>query len=568
MTPQPHTRAAIYFQTDAYSTSGKKLMGRNAAGESFLKGYLRYSRADAFYSCVKHPDQAAEFESKVREYRTEPVSAITQENLYHLTGAGTLFYPGPDIGTQAHLRSLINPSGWSLCGITHTTSSAGVMDAVTGWLTAPVEPWDAVICTSRAVKQNVTVLLQAEANRLRQRLGIQRVILPKLPVIPLGMNTDDFQFDPDQKAAARRALQADSNTVVILYMGRLSFHAKAHPLAMYQALETAARNTEKKIKLVECGWFSNDYIRNAFNDAAGTACPSVEVVHLDGRDPHQRITAWAGADIFCSLSDNIQETFGITPVEAMAAGLPVVVSDWDGYKDTVRHNTDGFRIPTTMPPAGLSRDLAFRYATRVDTYDHYCGHTCMHAGVDIWETARAFITLINDNELRQKMGTAGRQRARETYDWSAIIPVYEDLWSHLGQIRTKAAKENQRRPDPTPWPARMDPFTGFVHYPTATVTEDTLIARTEDDPDRSVQALQKRVRLEMVKFAHQVIPDPETLTRLLKKIPSKPTAVKEIIEADTPRGRALNHRAVCLLLKLGVVHHLPEKRQVAPGDLP
>ena len=73
-----HTRAAIYFQTEAYSTSGKKLMGRNAAGESFLEGYLKHSRTDAFCSCVKHPDQAAEFESKVREYRTEPVSAITQ----------------------------------------------------------------------------------------------------------------------------------------------------------------------------------------------------------------------------------------------------------------------------------------------------------------------------------------------------------------------------------------------------------------------------------------------------------------------------------------------------------
>ena len=28
----------------------------------------------------------------------------------------------------------------------------------------------------------------------------------------------------------------------------------------------------------------------------------------------------------------------------MAAGLPVVVSDWDGYRDTVRDGVDGFRI--------------------------------------------------------------------------------------------------------------------------------------------------------------------------------------------------------------------------------
>ena len=29
----------------------------------------------------------------------------------------------------------------------------------------------------------------------------------------------------------------------------------------------------------------------------------------------------------------------------MAAGLPVVVSDWDGYRYTVTDGVEGFRIP-------------------------------------------------------------------------------------------------------------------------------------------------------------------------------------------------------------------------------
>ena len=56
---------------------------------------------------------------------------------------------------------------------------------------------------------------------------------------------------------------------------------------------------------------------------------------MDGRVPGVSQTAYAAADIFVSLSDNIQETFGLTPVEAMAAGLPVVASDWDGYRETI-----------------------------------------------------------------------------------------------------------------------------------------------------------------------------------------------------------------------------------------
>jgi hypothetical protein len=51
--------------------------------------------------------------------------------------------------------------------------------------------------------------------------------------------------------------------------------------------------------------------------------------------------------------DNVQETFGLAPIEAMAAGLPVIVSDWDGMKDTVTPDV-GIRIPTEVPHADLT----------------------------------------------------------------------------------------------------------------------------------------------------------------------------------------------------------------------
>ena len=163
---------------------------------------------------------------------------------------------------------------------------------------------------------------------LKDRLGISRVVLPLLPVIPLGIHTADFAFSSDQKASARAALGVSPDTLVVLFMGRLSFHAKAHPLAMYQGLEAAAQATGKSVVLVECGWHANEFIEKAYADAARMACPSVRVVTLDGRKAQDRQTAWAGADVFCSLSDNIQETFGIVPIEAMAAGLPMRISPW------------------------------------------------------------------------------------------------------------------------------------------------------------------------------------------------------------------------------------------------
>jgi hypothetical protein len=209
-----------------------------------------------------------------------------------------VYYPGPGIGEHAQHRALAgagfsNPhTAWSLCGITHTTSSAGAMDALAELITAPVQSWDAVICTSTAVKDNVQRLLQAQVNYLQERLGVSKLVLPLLPVIPLGIHTQDFVYSQDQKANARQSLGADANTLVVLFMGRLSFHAKAHPLAMYQALQTAAQQvaqTGQKIMLVECGWHANDFIQKAYQDAAQLACPSVQVRTLTGRASTNRL---------------------------------------------------------------------------------------------------------------------------------------------------------------------------------------------------------------------------------------------------------------------------------------
>ena len=448
--------AAIYYHPEAYTTSGPKLMGRNAAGESFLRGYIKHSTATEFWAQVQKPEHGQHFAQTIKaQGRAEVVKVVDKSTLSALKDIGTVYYPGPGIGEHAFHRSLAgglasaagNPhTAWSLCGITHTTSSAGAMVALAELITAPVQPWDAVICTSTAVKDNVQRLLQAQVDYLKDRLGISKLVLPMLPVIPLGIHTQDFEFTEEQKSTARQALGVDHNTLVVLFMGRLSFHAKAHPLAIYQALQKAATTlaaTGKKIVLVECGWHANDFIEKAYQDAAAQACPDVKVITLDGRQASARQTAWAGADVFCSLSDNIQETFGIVPIEAMAAGLPVVVSDWDGYKDTVRHGVDGFRIPTCMPQAGLATDLALRHALEVDTYDMYCGHTCSLVSVDIEATAQAFVQLFESAELRQQMGQAGKQRAQQLYDWRAIIAQYEALWQEQTQLRLAAQTAKQ-----------------------------------------------------------------------------------------------------------------------------
>lgn len=548
---------AFYFHPEAYLTTGKKLMGRNAAGESFIKGYFKYASTDEFFVYVNDLQHTQTLVELATPIGIERISAIPVEHTALLTEAQTLFYPGPDIGHHAFARHSIDPTGWSICGITHTTSSKTAMDAITQWLIAPIEPWDAIICTSSTVKQHVETLLQAEVNRLQERLGIQTLRLPQLPIIPLGIDTTAFTFTQEQRIHARNELHIHDHTLVVLYMGRLSFHAKAHPLSMYQALESAAIHTGKNIHLIECGWFANDYTKHAYQQAQLAICPTITVTHLDGRVRHNRNLAWASADVFCSLSDNIQETFGITPIEAMAAGLPVVVSDWDGYQDTVTTEV-GFRIPTTIPQSGLGEDLAFRHAMEVDNYDFYCGHSCIHIGVDIPKATHAFIQLFENPSLRKTLGEAGRIRARQYYDWSVIIPQYEHLWLTLNTIRQQARSTSQSKP--YLWPARMDPFVGFGHYASQILTRDTSIKRVHRDIHESIAQMRTLLGLEMVKFAHRVLVSEQAFEILLENVDFTPVKLGEVIGINTGYSDALNFRALCVLYKLGLIDLIPSNQ--------
>jgi glycosyltransferase involved in cell wall biosynthesis len=544
----------IYYHPEAYSTSGPKLMGRHAAGESFLRGFVQHAHNQTFWLQVQKLEHAQHFRAAATALqRTQPVKAVQAQHLAALAEPGLVYHPGPGIGDHAWQRAVHGHAAWSLCGITHTTSSAGAMDALAQWVTAPVQPWDAVICTSTAVKTHVERLLQAQVDHLAQRLGATRLVLPQLPVIPLGIHTQDFACGETDRAEARRTLGVDAQALVVLFMGRLSFHAKAHPLAMYQALQQAAQAAAargQQVVLVECGWHANEFIAQAHAEAAALACPAVRVVTLDGRDAAQRRTAWAGADVFCSLSDNIQETFGIVPIEAMAAGLPVVVSDWDGYRDTVRDGVDGFRVPTLMPSAGLGTDLAWRHAAEIDTYDMYCGHTCSLVAVDVQATAQAFTRLFESPELRREMGAAGRRRAREVYDWAAIIPRYEALWAGLAQMRQGQAEAI--KPLAHPWPARMDPFHAFAAYPSRLLTPQTLLALVDADADAALARVRAYRGLAMVDFAKAVLPGDDDVQAVLAAATGPREAQALVQDIEAPR-RPFVFRSLAWLVKLGVL---------------
>jgi glycosyltransferase involved in cell wall biosynthesis len=347
------------------------------------------------------------------------------------------------------------------------------MDAVSDFLIAPVQPWDALICTSEAVKRGIEQLLDRWGAYLQHRLGGTPQATLQLPVIPLGVDTTAcLQGDAAESARQRWRSQwdADEDTLVVLFVGRLISYAKAHPVPMYLALERAAQRTGKSVVLVQAGWFEAEHDEQAFREGAKLHCPSVKAVFLDGRLPEVRQQIWSAADVFISLADNIQETFGLTPIEAMAAGLPVVVSDWNGYRESVRHEVDGFRVPTTLPPQGTGADLAYDYFSDRTPYGSYVGESSILIAVDVAACATYLERLFESPELRRQLGANGRQRARSQYDWRVVVAAYEELWLDLARRRASEAMCAPVRESNSPHPIQDDPFRAFAHYATRSLS--------------------------------------------------------------------------------------------------
>jgi glycosyltransferase involved in cell wall biosynthesis len=531
-------RFALHVAPDADPYAGRQLMRAVAhSGELAVVGCFAASEA-----------LAGGCEGALRElgFKGE-VEWVGEGRPQELERFGVLYHPGRGLDRLAWRRLGLDERRYSLCGLTHAGASHADMSAIAGLLVAPLRSWDALICTSRAVRDSVRGVLERQADYLRARLGAQRFELPQLPLIPPGIHTRDFEFDEAGRGAARRQLDIGDDDVAFLSFGRLSFHAKAHPQQMFSALERADKGG-RRVHLILCGWFDSDAGEQGFREAAAQLCPSVRLTVLDGREADQRASAWAAADVFTSLADNVQESAGLTPLEAMAAGLPCVVSDWNGYRDTVRDGVDGYRIPTVMPGAGAGLDLAQRYDDDVDNYDEYCGHTSQAVALDGAQLAQAYARLIGDAGLRRQLGECARQRARADFDSQVVFRRYRELWSELDERRRADAQLAPALPHTAP--DRLDPFAAFASWPSAQLTPESIV---ELAPDASLAQLRAYRALGINRFATSSLPTLEEFGQIFGSIESRPTQVDELLDTLGPCDRPTLLRGLVWLCKMDLL---------------
>ena len=459
----------LLMARDGFQLDPSQPRGRQSAGASFLDAYLNYSGNSHHSLVIPHKAEAEWFHKQASavhaHVRTEAVSMDRWGDAASSTGAFHL--PDPGINHWAWKRMPWGDGAFSLIGIVHTLCSYDVQNALGQYTSAPVRPWDALICTSQCARSVVEGFLERQEDWLRRRNEACRFERPQLPVIPLGIHTDRWAPPLNKTAACRESraqLGIRPEAQVVLLAGRLDLLTKFQPAPLIQSLAALQQTSHPELEVLFYGEAPTAKMLDLWKETCSELAPSLVIHWIPGRafELSERVR-WA-ADVFVSLSDNPQETFGITPLEAMAAELPCLVSDWDGYRESVVQpgesgEATGLRV-TTRLVEGLGAEEARQLLHESTDYTKAVGRIAQGIAVDLEQFKEHLSTLLNSPGLRAAMGAAGRRRVRELYNWQRVIEQWKELVVDLASRRQHAMTRGLQTPPQLP-PWMPDTSTGF-----------------------------------------------------------------------------------------------------------
>jgi D-inositol-3-phosphate glycosyltransferase len=402
------------------------MQGAYAYQTQVVKAILRYGVYDQYFflepnSLSQERLAASEL---LRDFK-ERVRIVTAANLLFLNSADQLvmFKGDPFLASLLPLRSFLKRPDVPVVGVIHSLNGKGIMQSLAIQL-IDARKQDALICSSQAGRLVVEKQLRIISERMEAvaQGRIQRTF--QLPVIPLGINTKEFAGIAKEEARAQAGLPLDK--VVILYFGRLNAAGKCDLRPFILTFANSLSNWAKECVLVLAGDDTEEHLTPSLKELTLRLGCAPSVVVKPDPTPEEKRLLYAAADLFIAPSDSLQETFGITVIEAMAAGLPVIAADWSGYKELVAHGSTGFLVPTYMSDLGDVLDVL--NAAGSNTRDGVLVQTTV---IDLDAFQHYLHLLVTNPSLRVAMGARARKIAEAKYDWKVIIRQYEALWDEL-----------------------------------------------------------------------------------------------------------------------------------------
>jgi len=463
----------IWGTLDPFLEGGR--MGRTVANREFLRALLRVDPCDEYHFFVADRAQQRALSRNLERQWPELWSAnrfvvSTRARLPRAlkTTDFHCFHLSDCITSQPHLARMRNAlSGriFPITGVTHSLSYVRYGRELAAHLWPGCTARDCIAATSTTA---VEVLRRWFAH-LRDGLGLGETTYPgpRLEVVPLGVDCRAMRPPDDEaRAKARRRWKLGRRRMILVF-ARLSHQSKMDLLpVMHMVRRLLAAGVEA------------DSMRLCFAGAKEEKGNSAETLLNLGRnlgldcqvvenpDEGTKADLYRAADVFLSPVDNLQETFGLTVLEAGAFGLPCVVSDFDGYRDLVVHGETGFLTPTLGPAATPDVDVL----APLIFDSHYHMLLAQQTVVDVAAMAEQVRRLLDDETLRRDMGRASRRRVEQRFTWDAMAARLAEVWNGLWRepVDEDAARE-ARHPLHVPY-GRV-----FGGYPTAALDPESLL---------------------------------------------------------------------------------------------
>jgi hypothetical protein len=241
----------------------------------------------------------------------------------------------------------------------------------------------------------------------------------RICTVPCGVDTTAFR--PGDRDAARRRLGLPADRFIVLQLGRLV--PRKGIATVIEGLALMRPSRRGPAALVVVGGNSagpDERLTPEIARLRGVArANGVDgQVHFVGRRDRADLRDWyLAADVF--VTTPWYEPFGITPLEAMACGRPVIGSAVGGIRHTVADRLTGFLVPPKDPAA---------LAERLDQ-------------------------LRADPALAAQMGRAGTDRVRRQFTWTHVARQLQALYAEVAAARALPAA----RPRPV---VAADPLAG------------------------------------------------------------------------------------------------------------
>ncbi len=269
-------------------------------------------------------------------------------------------------------------------------------------------PEERLAIEDRVVAEADRIIAECPQDRedLLQLYGAER---ERIRIIPCGF--DPREFGPGDKPQARALLGLSPKEFIILQLGRMVPRKGVDNVIRGVARLRQVHGISARLLIV--GGESRDPNPaltpeiGRLRDIAENEGVADLITFTGSRERGELRNYYTAADVF--VTTPWYEPFGITPVEAMACGTPVIGAAVGGIKATVRDGVTGYLVPPKDPDA-LAARLAY-----------------------VAERPR----------LLQEFGAQALRRARSLYTWQRIGKAIDSLYeSVLGVNIRRAARVN------------------------------------------------------------------------------------------------------------------------------